>query len=58
MKVDESSIEISALKRENPLGFDDLEYTLNIKSQEPEEKLQLLFDRATKNGTATNALLE
>ena len=58
LKIEDSSIEITALKRNNPLGFDDLEYTVNIKSSEPEEKLKVLFDRATNNGTATNALLE
>ena len=58
LKIEDSSIEINALKRNDPLGFDDLEYTVNIKSSEPIEKLQILHDRATNNWTATNALLE
>lgn len=58
LKIEDSNIEISALKRNDPLGFDDLEYTVNIKSTEPIKKLQILFDRATNNGTATNAIIE
>jgi len=58
LQVEGASIEFNALKRSNPLGFEDLTYTLNIQSTEPPEKLQALFERATTNGTATNALLE
>ena len=58
LKIEDSNMEITALKRNDPLGFDDLEYTVNIKSSEPMEKLQILFSRATNNGTVTNALLE
>ncbi|RMF02003.1 MAG: hypothetical protein D6768_09315 [Chloroflexi bacterium] len=58
LQVDDASVEFNATKRMNPLGFEDLAYTLNIRSAESPEKLQALFERATTDGTATNALLE
>jgi uncharacterized OsmC-like protein len=58
LKIDNVSIEFQAKKRLAPLGFDDLRYTINIQSPEPKEKLQVLYKKATTNGTATNALLE
>ena len=51
-------IEFEALKRTTPLGFEDLHYSVTIQSDESAEKLRELFERATTNGTATNALLE
>lgn len=56
--VEDVSIEFSAFKRWEPAGFDDLQYTLNIKSAEPKEKLQALYEHAAIDGTATKALLE
>jgi len=58
LKVEDTSIEFTALKRLEPLGFEDLQYTLSIQSAEPKEKLQALYERATTDGTATQALLE
>ena len=58
LKIDDVSIEFRAKKRLTPLGFDDLRYTITIQSPEPKEKLQALYEKATTNGTATNALLE
>ena len=58
LNVNEVSIEFSALKRWEPAGYDDLQYTLNIVSEEPKEKLQVLYEQATTDGTATKALLE
>jgi len=58
LNVDDASIEFNAFKRLNPSGFEDVKFILNVKSLEPEEKLQVLFKRATTDGTATNALLE
>ena len=58
LKVEDASIEFSALKRSKPLGYEDLQYTLSIQSAEPKDKLQALYDRATTDGTATRALLE
>jgi len=58
LNVNEVSIEFSALKRWEPAGYDDLQYTLNIVSVESKEKLQVLYEQATTDGTATKALLE
>ena len=58
LQIEEASIEFNALKRQEPLGFEGLQYTLIIQSAEPPKKLQALYDRATTDGTATNALLE
>jgi len=58
LKIDDVSIEFQAKKRLNPLGFEDLHYTVTIQSPEPKEKLQTLYQKVTTNGTATTALLE
>lgn len=58
LQVDDVVIEFEASKRTDPLGFEDLHYSVTIQSDESAEKLQTLFERATTNGTATNALLE
>lgn len=58
VQVDDASIEFSAMKRWEPMGFDDLHYTLTLNSPEPAEKLQALYECATTDGTATKALLE
>jgi uncharacterized OsmC-like protein len=58
LKIDDVSIEFWAKKRLAPLGFEDLRYTVTIQSPEPKKKVQALYEKATTNGTATNALLE
>lgn len=58
LQVEDASIEFSATKRMKPLGYEDLHYTLTLHSHEPPKKLQALYQRATTDGTATNALLE
>jgi uncharacterized OsmC-like protein len=58
LEIQDSSVEFDAVKRSNPLGFEDIHFTLHIKSPEPKEKLQALYKKATTNGTAANALLE
>jgi uncharacterized OsmC-like protein len=58
LKIDDISIEFRAKKRLAPLGFNDLHYTITIQSPESKEKLQVLYEKTTTNGTATNALLE
>ena len=58
LKIDDVSIEFQAKKRLAPLGFKDLRYTITIQSPESKGKLQVLYDKVTTNGTATNALLE
>ena len=58
LQVNDASIEFDAMKRLEPLGYEDLQYTLTLHSPEPPEKLQVLYERATTDGTATRALLE
>ena len=58
LQIDDVSIEFSALKRLQPLGYADLQYTLILQSVESKEKLQALYERAVTDGTATNVLLE
>lgn len=58
IRIEEARVEFDVEKRFEPLGFESLEYHLIVKSTAPEEKLKALFERATTNGTATNALLE
>ena len=58
LQVSDASIEFDAMKRLEPLGYEDLQYTLTLHSPEPPEKLQVLYERATTDGTATRALLE
>lgn len=58
LKIDDVEIKFEAKKRLDPLGFEGLNYEIAIYSKEPVDKLQLLYDRSTTNGTATNALLE
>jgi len=58
IQVDDVVVNFKALKRTEPLGLEDLHYSVTIQSDESAGKLQKLFERATTNGTATNALLE
>jgi|GEM_PF-1207074 len=58
LQVSDVVIAFEALKRTNPLGLEDLHYSVTMQSDESAEDLQKLFERATTNGTATNALLE
>ena len=57
LTIQDASVEFDAAKRSNPLGFEDIHFTLHVKSHEPQERLQILFDAITE-GTATQALLE
>ncbi len=58
LQVEDASIEFNAVKRLEPLGYENLHFTLSLHSAEPSKKLQALYDRATTDGTATRALLE
>jgi uncharacterized OsmC-like protein len=58
LRIDDIAIAVNAEKRTNPLGINDVQYIVTLYSSEPKEKLQALYERATTNGTATNALLE
>jgi len=58
LRIDNIVIVVNAEKRTNPLGLNDVQYIVTLCSPEPKEKLHALYERATTNGTATNALLE
>jgi len=58
LQIDSIAITVDAEKRTNPLGLNNVQYVVTLYSSEPKEKLQVLYEKATTNGTATNALLE
>jgi uncharacterized OsmC-like protein len=58
LKIDSIAITVDAEKRANPLGLNNVQYVVTLYSSEPKEKLQVLYEKATTNGTATNVLLE
>jgi hypothetical protein len=58
LRIDGVAIVVNAEKRIDPLGLNNVQYAVTLYSSEPKEKLQALYERATTNGTATNALLE
>ena len=58
LHIDDVAIAVTAEKRIDPLGLNDVQYVVTLRSSEPKEELQSLYERATTNGTATNALLE
>jgi uncharacterized OsmC-like protein len=58
LHIDDVAITVTAEKRIDPLGLNNVQYAVTLRSSEPKEKLQALYERATTNGTATNALLE
>ena len=58
LQIDSIAITVDAEKRINPLGLNNVQYVVTLYSSEPKEKLQVLYEKATTNGTATNALLE
>jgi len=58
LQIDNIAITVDAEKRTNPLGLNNVQYVVTLYSSEPKEKLQVLYEKATTNGTATNALLE
>jgi uncharacterized OsmC-like protein len=58
LQIDNIAIAVDAEKRTNPLGLNNVQYVVTLYSSDPKEKLQVLYEKATTNGTATNALLE
>jgi len=58
LQIDDIAIAVTAEKRIDPLGLNDVQYVITLRSSESKEKLYALYERATTNGTATNALLE
>ena len=58
LKIDDVKIDFAATKRNEPLGIENIRCTIKLKSDEPADKLRALLDRATTNGTGTNAINE
>ena len=58
IKIDDVRIELAATKRDEPLGLKDLRCKITVKSGAPEERVRSLFETATTDGTATNAIHE
>jgi uncharacterized OsmC-like protein len=58
LRIGDVTITVTAEKRVDPLGLNNLQYAVTLRSSEPKEKLQVLYEKAATNGTATNALLE
>ena len=54
--IDDARIELSATKRNEPLGLQDLRCMITVKSGAPQEKVRAAFEKATTDGTATNAI--
>jgi uncharacterized OsmC-like protein len=57
LQIEDAQIVFEGLKRNDPPGIDPLRYRLTIRSSEAADKLQELYQKATTDGTATNALL-
>ena len=57
LTVQAAEVVFDGVKRTEPLGIDPLIYRLIVRSDEPADRLQELYQRATTDGTATNALL-
>ncbi len=58
LEVNDVQIELRGLRADKPPGLFQIDYTVNLVSREPEDKLQKLCDLATKWGTVTNTLVE
>jgi uncharacterized OsmC-like protein len=57
LAIEGAQVVFDAAKRTEPLGIDPLRYRVILTSEEPAAKLQELYEKATTDGTATNALL-
>ena len=56
--IEDLRIEFFAAKRNDPLGLKDVRCKITVKSDAPREKVQAAFEKATSDGTATNAIHE
>ena len=56
--IDDVAVEFEAKKRLDPLGLDGVRYVVTIESSAPADQLRRIYEKATLNGTATNALRE
>ena len=57
LTIEGAQVVFDAAKRTEPLGIDPLKYRVILTSKEPAAKLKELYEKATTDGTATNALL-
>ena len=58
LAIEGAQVVFDAARRSDPLGIDPLRYRLILTSKEPTAKLQELYQKATTDGAATNALLD
>jgi uncharacterized OsmC-like protein len=58
VKPHDVRIELFGTKAMEPVGVKDLRCKITVKSGESQEKVHILFEKATSNGTATNAIRE
>lgn len=56
--IDGVVVEFEAVKRLDPLGLSDVRYVVELTSAASVQKLRAIYEKATLNGTATNALRE
>lgn len=58
LEVEDVQVDLRGLRADKPPGLFQVDYTVNLVSREPEDKLQKLCDLAAKWGTVTNTLSE
>lgn len=58
LAIEGAQVVFDAARRSDPLGIDPLRYRLILTSKEPAAKLQEIYQKATTDGAATNALLD
>ncbi|HUX13492.1 MAG TPA: hypothetical protein VMW87_10715 [Spirochaetia bacterium] len=58
IRIEDLRIEFSAAKRNNSLVPKNVRCKITVRSDAPQEKVQAVFEKATSDGTATNAIHE
>ncbi|HUX52700.1 MAG TPA: OsmC family protein [Spirochaetia bacterium] len=56
--IDDARIEFSAAKRTDPLGIKNVRCKITVKSGASDEQVRAVFEKASTDGTATNAIHE
>ncbi|MEX0973895.1 MAG: OsmC family protein [Bacillota bacterium] len=56
LAIDNATLEINAVRLDDPPGISELIYVLTLVSNEPTERLEQLHDLSVKWGTVTNTL--
>jgi len=56
LAIDDATLEIDAVRLDDPPGISELTYRLTLTSREPKDKLEQLHDLCVKWGTVTNTL--